>query len=73
MPPLPRISGQQCIRALEQLGFVQLRQRGSHVVMRSGNRGCVVPLHRELKLGTLNGLLKQGGVDRDDFLKVLRK
>jgi hypothetical protein len=30
-------------------------------------------MHRELKLGTLNGLLKQGGVDREDFLKALRK
>ncbi len=63
MPPLPRISGQQCIRTLEKLGFVQVRQRGSHVMMRLEDRGCVVPLHRELKLGTLSGLLKQGGVD----------
>jgi predicted RNA binding protein YcfA (HicA-like mRNA interferase family) len=58
---------------LERLGFIQLRQRGSHVVMRLGSRGCVVPLHREIKLGTLNGLLKQGGIDREQFLEALRK
>jgi predicted RNA binding protein YcfA (HicA-like mRNA interferase family) len=73
VPPLPRISGQQCVRALEQLGFIQVRQHGSHAMMRSASRGYVVPMHRELKLGTLNGLLKQSGVDREDFLKALRK
>jgi predicted RNA binding protein YcfA (HicA-like mRNA interferase family) len=49
-----------------------IRQRGSHVVMRCGDRGCVVPLHRELKVGTLHGVLKQGGVDPDEFVEVLR-
>jgi predicted RNA binding protein YcfA (HicA-like mRNA interferase family) len=72
VPPLPRISGAECVRALERLGFVQVRQSGSHIAMRAGNRGCVVPLHRELKLGTLSGLLRQGGVDRDDFIKAMR-
>ena len=72
MPKLPRISGQQCITALERLGFAQVRQRGSLVVMRSGDRGCVVPLHRELKTGTLRGLLKQGQVDQDEFVKAIR-
>ncbi len=72
MPKLPRISGQECITALERLGFAQVRQRGSHVVMRCGERGCVVPLHRELKAGTLRGLLKQGQVDPAEFLRALR-
>jgi predicted RNA binding protein YcfA (HicA-like mRNA interferase family) len=34
MPSVPRVSGAETIRALERLGFVVLRQRGSHVVMR---------------------------------------
>ena len=71
MAKLPRISGQKCVRALERLGFGQVRQRGSHVVMRSGDRGCVVPMHRELKVGTLHGVLKQGVVDLDKFLEAL--
>jgi predicted RNA binding protein YcfA (HicA-like mRNA interferase family) len=72
VPKLPRISGQECVRALERLGFISVRQRGSHVIMRHGERGCVVPLHRELKVGTLHGVLKQGGVDPEDFVKALR-
>ncbi|WP_438873996.1 type II toxin-antitoxin system HicA family toxin [Thiohalocapsa halophila] len=38
--------------------FVVARERGSHIVMRRGSSGCVVPDHRELKLGTLSGFLK---------------
>jgi predicted RNA binding protein YcfA (HicA-like mRNA interferase family) len=72
MPKLPVLSGAEVVRALERLGFVQVRQRGSHVVMRRDGNGCVVPLHREVKSGTLAGLLRQAGVTGDEFLAVAR-
>jgi predicted RNA binding protein YcfA (HicA-like mRNA interferase family) len=71
MPNLPRLSGREVIRALEKLGFIVLRQRGSHV-MRRGSVGCVVPDHKELKTGTLHGVLKQAGVSVEDFLAARR-
>lgn len=72
MPPsLPQVSGAEAIRALEKLGFEKLRQKGSHVVMRRNASGCVVPLHRELKKGTLAGILKQAGVSIEAFRGVL--
>jgi predicted RNA binding protein YcfA (HicA-like mRNA interferase family) len=53
MPKLPRISSREAIQALERLGFEQVRQTGSHVVMKKitkeGEIGCVVPVHRELQ------------------------
>ena len=58
MPNLPIVSGTDTVRALERLGFVITRQRGSHIVLRRGSSGCVVPNHRELKVGTLAGVLK---------------
>lgn len=71
MPRLRRVSGQETIRALERLGFTQVRQRGSHVVMKKqteqGEIGCVVPLHRELALGTLRSILKQAKVSEEEF------
>ncbi len=73
MPNLPRVSGAEAVRALEHLGFVVLRQRGSHVILRRGATGCVVPNHRELKIGTLTGLLKQAGVSAEEFLDALHK
>lgn len=75
MPKLSRVSGEEAIRALEKLGFIRVRQRGSHVVLRKntseGVIGCVVPLHRELAIGTLRGILRQAQVPPDEFLEQL--
>jgi len=72
MPPsLPVISGNEAIRALQHLGFIVVRQRGSHIVLRKGSQGCVVPNHREIKIGTLAGILKQGCVSIDEFISAL--
>jgi predicted RNA binding protein YcfA (HicA-like mRNA interferase family) len=40
--------------------------------MRRGGVGCVVPLHKEVKRGTLGGIVRQAGVSPDDFLSALR-
>jgi predicted RNA binding protein YcfA (HicA-like mRNA interferase family) len=55
------------------MGFSIARQRGSHIVLRRGQSGCVVPDHRELKVGTLAGVLKQAGVSTEEFLEALQK
>lgn len=73
MPELPHVSGAEVVRALERLGFVVARQRGSHVMLRRGATGCVVPLHREVKRGTLGGILRQAGVDAEAFIAALRR
>ena len=73
MPELPHVSGAEAIGALERLGFVVVRQRGSHVMMRRGSVGCVVPLHREIKRGTLGGILRQADVDAETFIEALRR
>ena len=71
MPDYPVLSGAEIVRALERLGFVQARRRGSHVVMQRGGQGCVVPLHREVKRGTLGGIVRQAGVTPDEFIAAL--
>ncbi|MCZ6491332.1 MAG: type II toxin-antitoxin system HicA family toxin [Acidobacteria bacterium] len=72
MPKLPRVSGQLAVRALERLGFIQVRQSGSHVVLKrqtpEGDVGCVVPLHRELAVGTLRGILKKAKISTEEFM-----
>ena len=75
MAKLPRISGKDAVRALERLGFRQARQRGSHVVLKKSSLGeevgCVVPLHPELAVGTLRGILRQSGVATEEFIDKL--
>jgi predicted RNA binding protein YcfA (HicA-like mRNA interferase family) len=73
MPKLKRISGEETIRRLEKLGFQRIRQRGSHVVLKKhtpdGDIGCVVPLHKELAIGTLHGILKQAKLSIEEFIE----
>jgi len=71
MPRLPRVSGAEIVRALQQLGFQQVRQSGSHVVMRRASKGCVVPMHSQVKVGTLAGLLRQAEVSHEEFIAAL--
>jgi len=76
MPKLYRISGQETVRALKRIGFIQVRQRGSHVILKrdtpDATIGCVVPLHKELAIGTLRGILRQAKISVDDFLGALK-
>jgi predicted RNA binding protein YcfA (HicA-like mRNA interferase family) len=73
MPKLPHVSGAEIQRALERLGFQKVRQSGSHVVMKRDSKGCVVPMHDEVKIGTLAGLLRQAEVAPEEFMAALRK
>lgn len=70
---LPVVSGAQLINALRKSGWVSVRQRGSHVRLKHPNRAVslVVPLHRALKRGTLAGILRDAGVDRDELRRLL--
>ncbi|MDP3086134.1 MAG: type II toxin-antitoxin system HicA family toxin [Rubrivivax sp.] len=71
MPKLPRISGAEALKALQKLGFEKVRQSGSHVIARRGSKGCVIPMHAELKIGTLAGLLRQADVSPEEFMEAL--
>ena len=71
MPKFPRVSGAEAIKALQRLGFEKARQSGSHVVMRKEAKGCVVPMHSDLKVGTLAGILRQAEVSAEDFISNL--
>jgi predicted RNA binding protein YcfA (HicA-like mRNA interferase family) len=65
------VSGAETLKVLQRLGFEKVRQSGSHVVVRKGTRGCVIPMHSELKVGTLHGLLRQADISPEDFIANL--
>jgi len=71
MPKLPHVSGREAVCALQKLGFEVSRQKGSHIVMKRGSDGCVVPNHQEIKTGTLAGVLRQAGVTAEEFIAAL--
>ncbi len=71
MPKLPVLSGIELIKILQNDGFQKVRQKGSHVSLQKNEFKVIVPLHKELAKGTLLGILKQCGLSRDEFLKLL--
>ena len=71
MAKLPSISGKKVIRALGELGFVVVRQRGSHVILQRESNLVTVPLHDPIKKSTLNAILKQADVSLEELLEYL--
>ena len=76
MTKLPVVSGKQVIKALRKIGFVVMRQRGSHVLLRRVSAGRIikltVPLHKELKRGTLKRILDTAEISVKKFMDLLR-
>jgi predicted RNA binding protein YcfA (HicA-like mRNA interferase family) len=70
---LPVVSGAELVSALGKLGWVAVRQRGSHVRLRHPDNPVplVVPLHREIKRGTLAGVLRDAGVTAEELRQLL--
>jgi predicted RNA binding protein YcfA (HicA-like mRNA interferase family) len=68
MPDLPAISGKEAVKIFNRLGFEAVRQKGSHLVLRKGSCGCVIPLHKSLAKGTLRGAIKQAGLSIEAFI-----
>jgi predicted RNA binding protein YcfA (HicA-like mRNA interferase family) len=75
MSSLPVISGRETIAALERLGYVAVRQKGSHVRLRHPSDPARAPLtvpdHKELKSGTLRAIIRDAGLSVDQFVALL--
>jgi predicted RNA binding protein YcfA (HicA-like mRNA interferase family) len=65
------LSGQEVCAILEKHGFLRIRQRGSHILMQrvtaDGTTTVPVPDHKELRIGTLQSIIRQSGVPRREF------
>ncbi|MBI2665922.1 type II toxin-antitoxin system HicA family toxin [Candidatus Woesearchaeota archaeon] len=72
---LPRLSGKEVAKALSKIGFIGIRQRGSHLFMRketpSEKRTTVVPMHKEIDKGTLLEIIRQAGLRKEEFIQLL--
>ncbi|XHR85099.1 MAG: type II toxin-antitoxin system HicA family toxin [Gloeotrichia echinulata GP01] len=65
------LSGREVCQILEQHGFVQVRQRGSHIIMQQTTEDSTitvpVPDYDELRVGTLRSIIRQSGLPRSLF------
>ena len=71
MGKLKVFSGNEVCRILEQHGFIEIRHRGSHIVMQKklDNSTITVPVpnHPELYKGTLRSIIRQSGILKKEF------
>jgi predicted RNA binding protein YcfA (HicA-like mRNA interferase family) len=71
MAKLPLLSARKILKA----GFKQVSQRGSHIKLKlieeNITRIVIVPNFNQVPLGTLRSIIRQSGLDIDDFLKLL--
>ncbi len=69
---LPSLRPRQIIAALTKLGFVLVRQKGSHAYYRKGTLTVTVPMHSgDLKRGTLASILRQARITADELKDLL--
>lgn len=64
-------SGAEVVRVLRGLGFEEVGQKGSHLKMRKENRTVIIPMHDELRIGTLRSILRQAGLSMKELEKLL--
>ncbi|GET39469.1 type II toxin-antitoxin system HicA family toxin [Microseira wollei] len=71
MGKLRVLSAREVCSILEQHGFVEARQRGSHIIMQQRTeettRSVVVPNYAEIRTGTLMSIIRQSGLPRSLF------
>ena len=71
---LPLVSGIEVIKRLKRAGFIGTRKKGSHVRLEKYTSDktikLTVPLHAELKKGTLNRIIKDAGLTLEEFERL---
>ena len=73
MNKLLRISGRQCVDALQKAGFVFRRKNHYHTVLRRNNpfTQIVVPNHNQLDRGVPRAILRQADINIEKFISLL--
>ena len=73
MSKLPSISGKECVKALEKIGFYQKRRQSSHLIMRRDEpfAQVVVPDHDEIAKGTLRAIIRDIDLTMEEFITLL--
>lgn len=75
MSKIPSINYFKLLRALQNTGFVIVRQRGSHIRLQKRTENEVikitVPAHKTIKKSTLHQIIKLAKLDLDEFIKLI--
>lgn len=75
MPLLPSLNARKIIRALKKAGFIEERQKGSHLVLvsRQMKARTVVPIHggRTVKISLVYAIIEDARMTVEEFIELL--
>ena len=76
MSNFPSVKAKEFIKVIKKIGFYFDRQKGSHAIYKNvhGQR-VIIPIHsgKDLKQGTLMGMINDIGIDKETFFELLGK
>jgi len=76
LPKIPPLNPHKLIKILQKAGFRIIRQKGSHVIMMNDrNTRIVIPVHsgKDVKPGLIRAIIKESGLSRQDFLRLIKE
>ncbi|MDH5664137.1 MAG: type II toxin-antitoxin system HicA family toxin [Candidatus Bathyarchaeota archaeon] len=76
MPKISPLNPHKLIKILQTAGFKIIRQKGSHVIMINDRKTrIVIPVHpgKDVKPGLIRAIIKEAGLSREDFFKLLKE
>ncbi len=74
MPKLPIVNGKELVKILSKIGYIFDRQKGSHMIMiKNGKRSIPVPNHKPVSYRTVEMIIKQAEITKEDFIKLWKK
>lgn len=76
MTRLPQVAGREVVKALQKIGYVEDRQRGSHIILRQTvepHRRITVPDNKPVAKGTLRAIIRQAGLTVEEFIASLKR
>jgi predicted RNA binding protein YcfA (HicA-like mRNA interferase family) len=68
---IPVLKPEDVIKSLETMGFIFIKQHGSHRKYKKGKHTVIVPMHYEVAKGTLRSILEQAGLSIDELMKYI--
>ena len=73
MTKLPVVSGQQCVKAFLRIGFIVIRQRGSHIILRRDDpfSQITIPNHKVIDRGTLRSILRIADLSIEKIIDLM--
>ena len=76
MSVLDQLAGRVIVKALLKIGYIVIRQKGSHIRLRNtkspGRKPVTVPDHKVVGRGLVQKIIRDADLSTDGFIKLVK-